>query len=264
LIVACVLGALSVNEPHARELTATVAWGVDQTLNTAVGLLGAGVLAWLHYHRFAIADGMVLLLGADILALVLIRSWRDGRAWRPRVRLREWMELPSPATAEPQPAVPYALDDLNRRWAAAIARAAAAALAGLVRIWTWTREVMLPREAQRLARSAAAGGVESRERLESIRDTVAQVHFAARSWYAATGAPAVESLTARAAGTVSNAAAARRGRRVAGPGPGHVLDIQALPSAQPIRSYGPISPALRAPAPDEEDGSEQDPDRLAS
>jgi hypothetical protein len=265
LIASCLLGVMSVSAPHARELTATVVWGVDQILNTTAGLLGAGVLAWLHAwldsHRFAIADGMVLLLGADILALTLIRSWRKGRAWQPRVRLREWMELPSPAFAAPRPAPVYALDDMNRRWAAAVARAGAAALTSQGRFSTWVREVMLPREVQRLARAASAGGAESRERLESLRDTAAQVQFAAMSWYTAAGAPAIDSLTARATEAVKHAAGARRG--LAGLGRDHVVDIQALLNAQSMGLYSPMLPALPAPAPEDEDGSEHS-DRLAS
>jgi hypothetical protein len=266
LIVSCLLGVMSVKEPHARELTATLVWGVDQILNTVAGLLGAGILAWLHAwlynHRFAIADGMILLLGADVLALMLIGSWRSGRAWQPRVRLREWMELPSPAV-EPQTAPSDALDDVNRRWAAAVARAGAAALTSQARFSTWAREVMIPREAQRLARAAAAGGVESRERLDSLRDTAAHVQFAARSWYTAAGAPALDSLTARTVEALEHAAAARRGRRLAAFGPDHVVDIQALLNAQSTGWYSPMLPALPAPAPEDEDGSEHS-DRLAS
>jgi hypothetical protein len=265
LVASCLLGVMSVSAPHARELTATVVWGVDQILNTTAGLLGAGVLAWLHAwldsHRFAIADGMVLLLGADILALTLIRSWRKGRAWQPRVRLREWMELPSPAFAAPRPAPVYALDDMNRRWAAAVARAGAAALTSQGRFSTWVREVMLPREVQRLARAASAGGAESRERLESLRDTAAQVRFAAMSWYGAAGVPVIDSLTARATEAVKHAAGARRG--LAGLGRDHVVDIQALLNAQSMGLYSPMLPALPAPAPEDEDGSEHS-DRLAS
>jgi hypothetical protein len=265
LIASCLLGVMSVNEPHARELTASVVWGVDQIINTAAGLLGASVLAWIHAwlysHRFAIADAMVLLLGADILALALIRSSRTGRGWQPRVRLREWIELPSAAGAAPQPAPIYALDDVNRRWAAAVARAGAAALASEGRFSTWARDVMLPREVQRLARAASAGGVESRERLESLRDTAAQVQFAAMSWYTAAGAPAIDSLAARATAAVKQAAAARRG--LAGFGPDHIVDIQELLNAQSMAWYSPMLPALPAPAPEDEDGSEHS-DRLAS
>jgi hypothetical protein len=122
---------------------------------------------------------------------------------------------------------------------------------------------MIPREAQRLARAAAAGGVESRERLDSLRDTAAQVQFAARSWYTAAGAPALDSLSARAAEALKHAAAARRGRRLAGFGPDHVVDIQALLTAQSTGWHSPMLPALPAPAPEDEDGSEHS-DRLAS
>jgi len=128
---------------------------------------------------------------------------------------------------------------------------------------TWAREVLIPREARRLARAAAAGGLESRERFDSLRDTAAQVQFAARSWYTAAGDPALDSLTARAAEALKHAAATRRGRRLAGFGPDHVVDIEALLNAQSMGWYSPMPPGLPAPAPEDEDGSERS-DRLAS
>jgi hypothetical protein len=267
LVAVCALGVMSVNEPHARELTASVVWAVDQILNTTVGLVGAGVLGWLSIHRFAIAYGILLLVGADILAITLIRHWRKGRGWQPRVRLREWMELPPPPSVGPRPAPAsasaYALDVLMRGLAPAMARTGTAGLTWLIRNATWAREVLLPRQARRVARAAAAGEAGSRAGLEAIRDAAAELGFAARSWYTAAGAPAVEGFTARAVQAVKSAAAAQRARVLAGFGSDHVIDIQGLISAQSIGWYRPIISGLaEAALTDEEDGTGSD--RLAS
>ena len=94
LVVACVIGVLSITNPNARELTASAFWGVDQVISTLVGLLGAGVLGWLAEHRFTIATWVTFIFLADILALALLHSYRQRHGWQPRVRLVEWMELP--------------------------------------------------------------------------------------------------------------------------------------------------------------------------
>ena len=92
LVVVCVIGVVSITNPRARELTASAFWGVDQVINTLVGLLGAGVLGWIVDHRFTIATGTVLVCALDILALAMVRSYRQARAWQPQVRLGEWMD----------------------------------------------------------------------------------------------------------------------------------------------------------------------------
>jgi len=158
LLLACVIGIIGIASPNARELTMSAVWGIDQVISTLVGLLGAGLVGWLADNRFAVATVVMFVLGADILALALVRSFRKSRGWQPRVRLIEWMELPRLAPAPPQPvAVPYALDELNRKWGAAAAIAGAALLTWLLNFAIWSRDVLLPRQAERLARAAAAG-----------------------------------------------------------------------------------------------------------
>src|SRR5207248_80382 len=83
---------------------------------------------------------------------------------------------------------------LNRRVAAGLAIAGAAALTRMLDAAIWFRDVMLPRQARRLANAAVAGRVGSRARLESLRDASAHLQFAARSWYAAAGEPAINGL----------------------------------------------------------------------
>ena len=263
LVVVCVIGVISITNPKAREVTQSAFWGVDQVITTLVGLLGAGIVSWMADHRFTIASVVVVVFAIDILVLAMMRTYRQARAWEPRVRLGEWMELPRVFPAAPQPVVvPYALDDLNRKWAAAFAVVGATLLAWLVNFSIWARDVLLPRQAERLAHVATVGRVESRARLESLRDTAAQLRFAARSWYAAAGAPAVNGLAAKAteaARTVTTAP----GAQAAGV-KGRMADIHVLLSAQSIGWYGPFKPAATVQAEEEEEDASGQTDRLAS
>src|SRR3979411_1136512 len=74
LILACVVGVMSMTNPVARELTSSAVWGVDQILSTTVGLLGAGVVGWISDHRSIIATWVAIACGVDVLALALFRS----------------------------------------------------------------------------------------------------------------------------------------------------------------------------------------------
>lgn len=263
LVVACVIGVISIASPNARELTTSAAWGIDQVISTLVGLLGAGFVGWLAVNRFTVATVVVFLLGADILALAMVHSYRKARGWQPQVRLAEWMELPRLTTPTPRPVVvPYALDELNRKWAAATAVAGAALLTWLLNFAIWSRDVLLPRQAERLAHAAAVGRVGSRAGLESLRDTVSQLQFAARAWYTAAGAPAVNDLATKATSAVRTV---RSGRGAEAPGlaPSRAVDIRALLSAQSIGWYGPMRPAPLVREEEDEDASGQA-DRLAS
>ncbi|HSP09981.1 MAG TPA: hypothetical protein VLU92_10340 [Candidatus Dormibacteraeota bacterium] len=259
----CVLGVINVTDPNARELTTSVVWGTEQLINNMASGLVGGIAGAISVNRYAVAISIVLLGAIDVLALVLLRSYRTTRAWQPRVRLIEWMELPvaAPALA---PAASNAIDRFNRRVAAAMAVAATTVLASLIRSPVWARSVLLPREASRFAIAAQAGRVASRTRLESLRDTVDQLQFAARAWYAAAGAPAVSGLTEKAV-AVRNARAARRLVEVA-ESTGKVVDIKALLGAQSIGWYGPLTPMQSSVAREEEgeDGVAQRPDSLAS
>jgi len=263
LVSVCVIGIISNTSPNARELTTSAIWGIDQVISTLVGLLGAGLIGWLADNRFAVATVVMFVLGADILALMLVRSYRKSRGWQPQVRLMEWMELPRLAPATPQTvAVPHALDELNRKWGAAATIAGAALLTWLLNFAIWSRDVMLPRQAERLAHAAAVGRVGSRAGLESLRDTASQLQFAARAWYTAAGAPAVNDLATKATTAVRSA---RTGRGAEAPGlaSSQDVDIRVLLSAQSIGWYGPVRPAPAVREEEDEDASQQT-DRLAS
>lgn len=259
LVVVCVIGVLSITNPSAREMTRSAFWGVGQVINTLVRLMVAGGVGWIVEQRFAIATWVVLTGGAVIMALALLRSYRKAQGWQPQVRLLEWMELPrlAPPAAEPV-VVPYALDGVNRRLAAAMAVAGAALLTWSVNLMIWTRDVLLPREARRLAHAATVGRVESRARLESLRDTALHLQFAARAWYAAAGAPAVQELATKATEAIRSAAAGGREVRMA--------DINVPLTASSIGSYGPLRlhPAGKAEDEEEEQDVSRETDRLAS
>jgi hypothetical protein len=264
LIAVCLIAVVGITNPVVRELTASTFWGVDRIISTMVGLLGAGIVGWISEHRFPIATGVVLTYFLDVLALALLGSYKKGQSWQPEVRLSEWMELPHLTAPALQPvAVPYAIDDLNRRWAAATAVAGAVILRGLIRLSIWARDVVLPRQAERLAHAAAVGRVESRARLESFRDTASQLQFAARAWYAAAGVPAVNGLTVMATGAVHAVKGGQRGA-AAKPRIDRVADISVLLGAQSIGWYGPLRPALAVPAEEEEENASEHTGRLAS
>jgi len=242
LVVVCVIGVLSITNQHARELTASAFWGVDQMVLTLTGLMGAGITGWLAENRFTLGNALLVAGGVDIMALALLRSYRQGRAWQPRVRLYEWMELPRlrvPLT-EPVPS-PYAVDELSRRWAAAMAVAGAALLVSLVNVLIWARDVLLPQQPERLARATAAGRVQSPAGLESLRDAASQLQFAAHAWYVAAGAPAVNSLATKATEAMRSIGS---GRGEGGePKGGRAIDIHILASALSIGWYGATRPA---------------------
>jgi len=233
LIAVCVIAVVAITNPVVRELTGSTIWGVDQIIGTMVGLLAAGIAGWISEHRFPIATWVVVVYFADVMALALLGSYRESRSWQPQVLLREWMELPRLTAPALQPVVvPYAIDEMNRKWAAASAVAGAAILTGLIRLSIWARDGLLPRQAERLAHAAAVGRIESRARLESLRDTASQLQFAARAWYAAAGVPVVTGATATT---------------------GRVVDISVLLGAHSIGWYGPLRPAPAVPNEEEEE-----------
>ena len=261
LIVACAIGVLSISNPNARELTTSASWGVDQVITTLVGLLGAGVLGWLAEHRFTIATWVTFVFLADILALAVLYSYRHRHGWQPRVRLVEWMELPRLAPAQQPVTVPFALDGLNRKLAAATTLAVAAFLTWFVNFSIWMRDVLLPRQAERVARAAAAGRVESRARLESLRDTASQLQFAARAMYTVAGAPAVSGIAEKATEAMRSAGGGQRA--AAEFASVKVAEIRVLLSAQSIGWYGTVNPAPVNQGEEEGDESAQA-GRLAS
>jgi hypothetical protein len=265
LLFVCTVGVIGMTDPRARELTSSAVWGVDQIVNTAAGLMVGGVVGWMSDNRFAIATWMVLLAGIDMLVLALMRSIRKARPWRPRVRLGEWMEMPSAMLATDPAPSSDPLAELNRRLAAAAAVAGARVARSLESFASSLRHQVFPRGAQHLAHATEASRVESRARMDSLRDATAHLQFAARAWYAGAGAPVVSEVSAKAAGAVRRAAAAGK-LGAASARRGQLIDIQALISAQSIGWYGPLSAgAPLLPAPGEQDGPEPErSDRLAS
>jgi hypothetical protein len=156
LIVLCWLGVTTVEDAKARELTGAIAWAGGQIVNTALGLVRAGFSDWISNHRFVVANWVVIVCGVDVLMLALLSSRRQGSGWQPRVKLRDWLELP-PLEAPKPAAVPEdPFKELNRRCAAASGHAAAAMLTWAVHMTIWLRDVVLPREARRLARGIAS------------------------------------------------------------------------------------------------------------
>ena len=255
LVFVCLIGVVSITDVRAREVTASAFWGVDQVINTLVGLLLMSALGWVADQRFAVASWGVLLCGADIVALALISSHRKSRAWQPRLRLGEWLEMPRPGAQVAQPvAVPYALDGPNRRLAAAMAVAGAALLAWSVNAAIWTRDVFAPRQARLFAHVAASGRAGSRTRLESLRETTAQLRYAAKAWYVAAGAPALQVVASRASDLRGSATELSTER---------MADIRVLLSAQSIGWYGSLRPRVTATEEEDRDGTRQT-DRLAS
>jgi hypothetical protein len=266
LVTVCIVGVVSITDPNARELSASVAWGADQVINTIVGLLFWGAGAWFADHRFTLASWLVIVAGVDIFALMFLASRRSAQAWQPRVRLREWMELPVPARAAPagrQPAYaePAPATRVSRRVAAAAAVACTSVLGWMVDASIWLRDVMVPGGARHVAHAAAVGRLESRARLGDLREATAHLQYAARAWYAAAGEPAINELASRASVAMRSAGAVRRARLRAG----QVIDIQALLNAQSIGWYGPFStvPGPRLEG-DTDAESRRPEDRLAS
>lgn len=241
LIAVCTLGVLSVSDASVRELSASALWGVNQVINTIAGLLLSGAGGWVSDHRFDLASWLVIVAGADIFTLMLLRSLREAALWRPRIRLREWVELPMPLplapAAEPVRADPLAA--FNRRLAGAGAVLGSSMLARTTGLSNRAREAM---HGGALARVADAGHTRARARLEALRDGGDHLQFAARSWYSA----------------VSEARKAGR--------QGQVIDIRARWGTQSISGYGPPSAETAQPSRREKrDAAEsQRPDSLAS
>ncbi|OLC23994.1 MAG: hypothetical protein AUH40_09455 [Chloroflexi bacterium 13_1_40CM_65_17] len=240
LIVACWLAVTNIEAADVRYMTESAAWGADQIVNTILGLMLAGALGWMADHRFAIANLVVLLVGADILLLALLRAHREGEAWQPRIMLGEWVEVPLHREPVLVPAaVPSAIDKWNRRAEHAAAVLAAAFFMWFVQLLIWTRDVVVPQARARQAQAVAAGRVQAVAGLEAMR-------MATREWRQA------HAMAIPEVGGVSTVLTDDQ-----------VINIRALLSAQSIGWYGPIEPApadIRSVHGRQEDES----DRLAS
>ncbi len=238
LITACVLGVMSVTDQNARDLSIASAWAAEQVVNTIFGLLLGGVGSWIYEHRFVIASWLIIVAGADALALMLVRSMRIATPWAPRVRLGEWMELPlsEPPVPVRQPAADP-LVGVNRSLAAATAVVATAALARTLTFSVWLRGA-IQTHGTRMRRDR----LDARSRLASLRDATA--HLSAATW------------TARAAG---------RGLKPAAERAGQVIDIRALVGAESLGWYGPMGlPPVETSRGEIDEGESQRPDSLAS
>lgn len=239
LILVCWIGIASIKQPQARELTDAINWAAGQIISTLLGLAGASVLDALAAHRFVIANAVVTLFGADLLALALLSTYREGRAWRPQIKLGEWMEVPVAVAPTTVAAVadPSAIDELNVRWAAATATASAAAATWSVQFLIWARDVGLPRAEERLALAVAVGRVETRVWLDSVRETARELETTARNFYE-TSAPEANKLALRVAAILNGVTDAEH-RLTPGAGDlAQVVDIQALRIAQSLGRLG--------------------------
>jgi hypothetical protein len=261
LIVVCWLGVASIRDPHARELTSSINWALGQIVNTLIGLAGLSLLDMLHANRFVIANVVVTLFGADLLALALLSTYREAHGWQPKVRLGEWMELPTaPVRTMVNGREAYGVEDLNERLAAVTATAGAAAATWSVQFLIWARDVGLPRAEERLALAAAVGRVETKVLLEAVRETARELESGART-FVAESAPEVNKLALRVAAILNGVTDAEQRVSPNGGKLAQVVDIQALRIAQ---SFGRFGRARSTEKKDEIENDPEHPDRLAS
>lgn len=231
LIVTCWMAITNVEQANVRYLTESAAWGADQIINTTIGLMFAGMFAWIGEHRFVIANVVVLVLGADILAFALVRGHRQAESSLPRIKLGEWIEVPLRRAPALQPApVPYAMDEWNRRAERAAAMLGAAFLVWFVQMLVWTRDMVVPHARARQAQAVTGFAVRAGKALDRV--AIGQAGLAGL------GDP---NLT-----------------------DDQVINILSLMSAQSIGWYGPVVPAPNARASQREEGRESESDRLAS
>lgn len=261
------VGVTSITDPNARELTSSAAWGVDQLLSTVASLLAAGAAAWIFDNRFAIDRWMAIIAGLDLIALTVLRSMHNSRGWQPRMRLRDWMELPAPVAETGVRITAPSLApvvDAARRLVALAAIAGAAFLTELVEIAMWVRDTLAPEQRRRLAIAAGAGRTGTQAHLEAMREAAVHLAFAARAWYAAAAAPAVARFASGAGQAMRSVRDSRLPARAT-----QVIEITSLMRPESLGWYGP--PAVLPPPaeteldPDAEDAIPQRrSDRLAS
>ncbi len=156
LVWVCVAAIAGTSHPQARALTTATIWAAGQVAGTILDLFRQGALHALYQARFLIADWVVLLLGVDVLLLALVATKRQGDAWVPATKLRDWRVLPNLPTTEPAHAI-SAVDELNRRFNAWSAPVADAAVMGSTLFLIWLRDVEIPSATRRLANLAFPG-----------------------------------------------------------------------------------------------------------
>jgi hypothetical protein len=187
LVLVCLLGILSITDASARNLTTSVIWGTDHVVNTVVALILGGIAAWIMENRLPITTCLLAIAGADTLALLIVRAARRARPRQPRLRLREWMEVPMPAPRVAVPAPAGVAAPANPGVAAGATVLGAAMRTTRAGVAGWIGEVALP-----------TGRVGSRAGLESLRNIAGQLGYAARAWYVAAGEPMVSGIATRA------------------------------------------------------------------
>jgi hypothetical protein len=154
LIWACVLGVTNAHNQQARALTAAAVWGASQMVGSIVALSEQAAAQWLFDRRFQIADWLVLLFGVDLLVLTLLYTRRDARGWQPRVRLREWMELPRLGQPQPATVKVSAIGEIHRRFSLWAPVATAAAMTWFTLLLIWTGDVVVPTTRRKLRGAA--------------------------------------------------------------------------------------------------------------
>ena len=245
LIWVCVLGITSTHDKQTRELTSAAAWGATQTVGTVAGLMGQTFVAWLSAHRIEVATWVVLAFGVDLLAIVLLLTHRQAIGWQPRVRLRDWMELPRPA--KPQPAlVPVAsgVDELNAKFNRWAPLATAGALMQATLFLIWSLDVFVPVAARRL-RDAAFAAERARRRV-------------------AHGAHGVLEEPARLTKVVDIETLANRAASVRGWAGGALSEVASAPQLGWMSGYQNLQPGMDGEIEDDEAQERDRRDQLAS
>src|SRR6266581_3981751 len=69
LIVACWVAITGLGAGGPRDVMESALWGAQQIMTTSIGLLFSGLAGWILEQRFAVANAVLLIIGADILVL---------------------------------------------------------------------------------------------------------------------------------------------------------------------------------------------------
>jgi len=209
LVGACAAALIGIRDPQAHALTASAAWGTSHVVGTIAGAFKVDALRWIYEERFVIAGWVVLLLGADVLALALVATKRQAGAGEPANKLREWWVLPRlPGAQSVQPNVATAVDEINQRFNSWSAAAALGAAMWSTLLLVWLRDVEIPNAARGLRkvgfpalavqRQSATGRSQVNDR-KATTSSIANPTVVAPS----TGAPQPVTRTAAARGARS-------------------------------------------------------------
>jgi hypothetical protein len=205
LIWVCLLGVTGIRDQQARDLTSAAFWGASQVLGSVIQLGVVSLGLWLIDNRFVFADWAVLIAGTDLLILAFLASRRQANGWKPRIRLRDWMEMPRRAEPKPAPVTASAVDELNERFNVWAPVAAAAALTWTTLMLIWTGDVAEPRIRQAGEKAGATAGG-ARRRLAGVNWRAAVARVSARPRRLTEQVVDIEDLSRRAADMRSRAA----------------------------------------------------------